>query len=344
MLTTYLWFMLGNTKLLVATGIQSSGNTDLVEIIDLLNSSATSCIGFQKFPFASAGGQGILNIDDQPFICSKTQGGQTNCYSFSVGMWKYNSSMNYNRGAFAMTKSPLENNSLLVTGGGLFTNGNVDEIMVEGRWQISPVSLPLPIIEHCMLLINSSTAIVLGGYFQGNLNSTYILNSEFPQWVEGPQMQDPRAFHSCGLVPNSALSTHLSIIVAGGTLGNMASVEILDQGSNQWRRGPDLPIGSTYNTMVAHPLGGIIVLGGKSLDLGPLDKLFYLPHAGPNAQWQELPQKLSVARALIVAVLVPDEVASFCDTSVTTTSSIISTTTTTTASTPVGNNQYILHI
>ena len=338
MLTTYLWFMLGNTKLLVATGIQSSGNTDLVEIIDLLNSSATSCIGFQKFPFASAGGQGILNIDDQPFICSKTQGGQTNCYSFSVGMWKYNSSMNYNRGAFAMTKSPLENNSLLVTGGGLFTNGNVDEIMVEGRWQISPVSLPLPIIEHCMLLINSSTAIVLGGYFQGNLNSTYILNSEFPQWVEGPQMQDPRAFHSCGLVPSNALSTQLSIIVAGGTSGSMASVEILDEGSNQWRRGPDLPIGSTYNTMVAHPLGGVIVLGGKSVDSGPLDKLFYLPNAGPTAQWEMLPQKLSVARALTVALLVPDEIGHLCNPSVTTTSSTISATTTTTPITPGGKN------
>ena len=331
------------TKLLVATGIQSSGQTDLVEIIDLLNSTVTSCIGFPKFPFASAGGQGLF-IDDHPLICANEDGAHTNCYSFSSGIWKYNSSMNFIRNSFAMTKSPFKNNSLLVTGGGPLVIMNVDEAMVEGHWDVKSISLQLPIREHCMVFINSSTVMVLGGFSGHVLNSTYTLNTEFPPWVEGPQMQDSRAFHSCGLVPNSALSTHLSIIVAGGTSGNMASVEILDQGSNQWRRGPDLPIGSTYNTMVAHPLGGIIVLGGKSLDLGPLDKLFYLPHAGPNAQWQELPQKLSVARALIVAVLVPDEVASFCDTSVTTTSSIISTTTTTTAATPVGNNQFFLDI
>ena len=324
------------------TGTQAAGFTDLVEIIDILNSSVTSCIGFPKFPYPTAGGQGLSN-EEEPLICSNTAGPLTNCYSFSSGIWKYNSSMNFARNSFAMAKSPFHGTSWLVTGG-MYPPEDVDEIMVNGTWVRSPASLPLPIREHCMVFINSSTVMVLGGYFGGNLNSTYILNAEFPSWVEGPQMQDSRAFHSCGLVPNSALSTHLSIIVAGGTSGNMASVEILDEGSNQWRRGPDLPIGSTYNTMVAHPLGGIIVLGGKSLDLGPLDKLFYLPHAGPNAQWQELPQKLSVARALIVAVLVPDEVASFCDTSVTTTSSMISTTTTTTAATPVGNYQFFLNI
>ena len=246
--------------------------------------------------------------------------------------------MNNTRVSFAMTKSPFQNNSLLVTGGEIFPTQNFDEVMVEGKWQVSPVSLPLPIKEHCMVLINSSTVIVLGGYFSDNLNSTYILNSEFPHWIEGPQMQDPRAFHSCGLVPSNALSTQLSIIVAGGTSGSMASVEILDEGSNQWRRGPDLPIGSTYNTMVAHPLGGVIVLGGKSVDSGPLDKLFYLPNAGPTAQWEVLPQKLSVARALTVALLVPDEIGHLCNPSVTTTSSTISATTTTTPITPGGKN------
>ena len=252
--------------------------------------------------------------------------------------------MNNTRVSFAMTKSPFQNNSLLVTGGEIFPTQNFDEVMVEGKWQVSPVSLPLPIKEHGMVLINSSTVIVLGGYFSDNLNSTYILNSEFPRWIEGPQMQDPRAFHSCGLVPQGPFSTQLSIIVAGGTPGSMASVEILDEGSNQWRRGPDLPIGSTNNAMVPHPLGGVVVLGGKSADSGPLDKLFYLPHAGPKAQWQELPHKLNVARSSLIAILVPDEIVSVCKDFFTTTYSTISYTTTTTipATTHDGNNQFLI--
>ena len=157
-------------------------------------------------------------------------------------------------------------------------------------------------------------------------------------------MQDPRSFHSCGLVPQSPLSTQLSIIVAEGTLGSMASVEILDEGSNQWRRGPELPIGSTNNAMVPHPLGGVVVLGGKIADSSPLDKLFYLSHAGPKAQWQELLQKLSVARSSLAAFMVPDEIAPYCETFTTTTYSTISFTTTTTIPTTThdGNIQFLI--
>ena len=83
--------------------------------------------------------------------------------------------MNNTRASFAMTKSPFQNNSLLATGGEIFPTQNFDEVMVEGKWQHSPVSLPLPIREHCMVLINSTTVMVLGGYFSEYLNSTYTL-------------------------------------------------------------------------------------------------------------------------------------------------------------------------
>ena len=87
----------------------------------------------------------MLYSDDQPLICFYVAGARPACSTFSNGAWKNNSTMNNTRASFAMTKSPFQNNSLLVTGGEIFATQNFDEVLVEGKWEHSPVSLPLPI-------------------------------------------------------------------------------------------------------------------------------------------------------------------------------------------------------
>jgi hypothetical protein len=54
--------------------------------------------------------------------------------------------------------------------------------------------------------------------------------------------------------------------------------------------------------MVQHPNGGVIYFVDTSI--------YYLGHAGPDATWQLLPQRLAAARAWFTAFFVPDEVAS----------------------------------
>ena len=65
----------------------------------------------------------------------------------------------------------------------------------------------------------------------------------------------------------------------------MSSVEILDEGSNEWRQGPDLPFGIFGGAMVEDPEGGVILIGG-SAHSNPyyLDTLFRLSHVGDGAK------------------------------------------------------------
>lgn len=75
----------------------------------------------------------------------------------------------------------------------------------------------------------------------------------------------------------------------------------MDSLATGWRVGPKLPKPSYSTPMVEHPSGGVIYLIDTSI--------YYLADAGPSAQWQLLPQKLSVARLWFLAFFVPDEVA-----------------------------------
>jgi hypothetical protein len=52
--------------------------------------------------------------------------------------------------------------------------------------------------------------------------------------------------------------------------------------------------------MVDHPNGGFIVLAGSSF--------YHLPHAGPDAAWILLPQKLKTPRTWTTMFFVPDEI------------------------------------
>ena len=63
-----------------------------------------------------------------------------------------------------------------------------------------------------------------------------------------------------------------------------------------WTLGPDLPTTLTGATMVQHPQGGVLVLGGNTAS-GWNTKIFYLASASAAAaSWNELTQTLTAAR------------------------------------------------
>ena len=85
----------------------------------------------------------------------------------------------------------------------------------------------------------------------------------------------------------------------------MSSVEILDEGSLEWRAGTDLPQGTSNAMMVADSNNGVVLIGGM-YSAGLLDKLYHLSDA--NAGWIEMSQKLKRGRALGTAFFVPDDI------------------------------------
>ena len=89
----------------------------------------------------------------------------------------------------------------------------------------------------------------------------------------------------------------MSIIVAGGWLGSeISKVEILDEGSNKWQTGPELPFGITESQMVEDQNGGVVLIGGLGSSFGNLDTLYQLPHGGQDAVLTKMEQKMKTGR------------------------------------------------
>jgi len=87
----------------------------------------------------------------------------------------------------------------------------------------------------------------------------------------------------------------------------MSSVEVLDEGSNEWRQGPDLPFGIRGAAMVEDPEGGVILIGGDA-SIGHQETLLHLSHVGDGASWKEMPQKLQLRRRYLTAIMIPDHI------------------------------------
>jgi hypothetical protein len=204
----------------------------------------------------------------------------------------------------------LRDAKLLVTGG--FDESGSDlnsaEMLTEEGWESNMPSLPVTITRHCMVTVNSTTVMAIGGEQNGPTSGkTFYFTFGEDSWTEGPELKNKREYHSCGRIRNKD-SQEMSIIVAGGYDGSsrLSSVEILHEGSNAWQTGPDLPFGIALSQMVDDLNGGVVLIGGESSSVGTLDTLYQLPHGGQDAVWTKMEQKMKTGRLYHTAILVPD--------------------------------------
>ena len=305
-------FSLGYTKLLVGVGKGLSGRLNSIEIIDL-GSSSSSCQDLTHFPRSVHGAIGGLNPNRHPIICggysSDDYSFSSACSSYEDGVWNSFPSMTTPRGFAAASPSPYSNDDLFVTGGRIFNGDeglNTSEVLSDGSWQQISTPLPKTIFRHCMVLLNSTTVLVIGG-IQDEYNSpnTYFFNTKSEEWVAGPRLLYGRDSHSCGKIKKDSQSNQESVIVVGGwNVPLMSSVEILDAGASVWRTGPNLPIGITEASMVDDPFGGVVLIGGYNEK--HLNTLYQLSHA--NSDWILMSQKLKIGRFGATTFLVPNEI------------------------------------
>ena len=169
-----------NTKLLIGTGNNNSRQLNNIEIIDL-ETSSTSCQDLPNFPRSVQNAIGGLIFDKHPIIC----GGFDNtisrsCSSYKNGVWNLFPSMTKPRRFAAASPSPFSNGSLFVTGGGYNEPYlSTAEVLYDDGWQQLSASLPVTIFSHCMVLLNSTTVLIIGGTQGGSLYSsnTYFFNT-----------------------------------------------------------------------------------------------------------------------------------------------------------------------
>jgi len=187
------------------------------------------------------------------------------------------------------------------------------EILTKDGWEQFLPSLPVSSSENCMVLLNSTTVILIGGSQDGHSYSrdTYLFNtaSNNQEWVKGPRLQQNHEGHSCGRIRKDSSSNQFSVIVVGGYFAS-GFVEVLDEGATKWRYGPSPVYGNHYGALVEDSAGGVILVGGRTDYTAYLDTLYRLSHAGEGNEWIKLPQKLKDPRSFHTAFLVPDDVVS----------------------------------
>ncbi len=298
----------GFSKLLICGGYS---NIDTCEVINLA-SSASTCKNPPNFPATVYAAIGGLGFKGNPIICGGFQNdvSSNKCYTLESNRWVSSASMNSVRSTAAAAQ--LQDGKLLVTGGfdGSLSTLNSAEMLTEEGWESNIPSLPVTIGAHCMVTVNSTTVMAIGGIQNGVISGkTFFFTLGEESWTEGPELKTKRVYHSCGKIRRNKESQEMSIIVAGGYDGNYLSlVEILDEGSNEWQPGPELPFGIDESQMVEDWNGGVVLIGGYSSSGVKLDTLFQLPHGGQDAVWTKMEQKMNTGRYAHTAILDPDNI------------------------------------
>jgi hypothetical protein len=187
----------GFSKLIIC-----GGNDPFIDTCEVINleSSTSTCKNPPNFPAKVFKAIGGLGFKENPIICGGIQDNNSSnrCYTLENNEWISTVSMNSVH--IEAAAAQLQDGRLLVTGGRLTPAYlNSAEILTEEGWKSNIPFLPVSIHHHCMVTVNSTTVMVIGG-FQNNKRSgkTFYFTFGDESWTEGPELKYRRTDFSCG--------------------------------------------------------------------------------------------------------------------------------------------------
>jgi hypothetical protein len=210
-------------KLLVTTGNPTTSS----EVIDLLDAS-NICQDLDDYPlpgFCAVGG--LLN-DVNPLVCGGYHTVADECYI--VGQSGPKAKLLEGRDTAASLV--LNHSHIWITGG---LDGNQDrlsstELVSVGQPTSKGPELPKAVYGHCLVRVNDSTALLIGGFDGWFSDESYYMSLEDQSWSQGLNLKEGRYAHTCGVFKSSVHQGRTVVIAAGGHNGGnvMNSVELLD--------------------------------------------------------------------------------------------------------------------
>jgi len=256
---------------------------------------------------------GQLFNGSMPIIC------QCSCQLFQNGSWIFKDDKKdcrYNASSTILTN--FGDREVLLISGGSRENGKHLSITetFDGSYWANQDSEIEAVSGHCIVHINSSTIISIGGFNTSSpVKNTYFYNKKIDKWTPGPTLNIARVDLTCGvLLWRNPLSDDMEkvVVAAGGWSGDQNlkmwanSTELLyfndiDIIEKQWTAGPELPSISYAAAMVEYNNTVILVGGGEDAN-----QLYQL--SSPKESWVQMKQTLKRKRAGHIAFLVPDEI------------------------------------
>ena len=119
------------------------------------------------------------------------------------------------------------------------------EFILESGVSTAGPSLPIPIADSAICMINSSMSILVGGTTLGTTLDTYqtdqswYYNHEIEKFTDGPKLKIGRLGHSVGQITDSVTNEKTIIVVGGFSYNesprNLDSTELLVNG--KWEQG-----------------------------------------------------------------------------------------------------------
>ncbi len=193
------------------------------------------------------------------------------------------------------------------------------EQLTAASFNIKPgPNLPVSSAKHCLVKLNSSTAMMIGGEKDDapvKFSSTFFLDIQTGSSVPGPELSVARCWHKCGVLIQDHRSEDGNqqqqqqvVIAAGGLTGSttIRSTEMWIVGSNQgWTEGPEVPVDIFHADAVTVPdVNKLLVAGG-----GDSLNLVYQFEYNRNEIWiwTKLDQELSMPRKRSMAMLLSND-------------------------------------
>jgi hypothetical protein len=226
------------TKVLVTTGLDVGSKKN--EIVDI-NNPTNVC--FPKFwadyPLDQVRGAsgGLLTNNNALLIC-----GFDDCFSIGINSNPHGikKTATLTQPRYFASSVVLNSTTLWLTGGLLGSGYTKSTEFVQLTGTTPGPDLPLEVLDHCLVSLNDTTVILIGGQLQSGIYSkaTWFYNTDHKTWTDGPSLILGRSSHSCALFKSPQHGHTDTVIVTGGYNGTaLASTELLNLDSSYWQSG-----------------------------------------------------------------------------------------------------------
>jgi hypothetical protein len=231
------------TKVLVTTGRdEGSKKMEIIDLEDLTNVCQPSSI-MADYPIDKVqGASGGLLTNNNALICGGYNDGAIldGCFSINNKGIK-TSALRLPKPRYLTASVVWNSTTLWLTGGFFYGSGETKSTEFVQLTGTTPgPDLPLGVHNHCLVSLNDTTLLLIGGQLQDRTSSkaTFYYDTDHKTWTDGPSMINGRLRHSCSLFKSPQHSHTDTVIVTGGhNGGTLASTEFLNLDTNLWQSG-----------------------------------------------------------------------------------------------------------